>query len=208
MMIFCPYTDYATLLNRKYAKCLIQLKDERPLSHKQRNACYALLKAISDWSGMDKTDTKEYFKLKFLAEDIAETGEKIFSLSDAPMSLICAFQRYLVDFIVSNDVPCDFDVLNFVDDVPAYVYSCVAHKKCIICGARADLHHSDHKVGIGRDRDAINHLDMPVQSLCRVHHQLAHEMGQKSFDEKFHVCSVPVDRSIASIYRLNIGKKG
>ena len=204
MNIFVPYDDYVTLIKRKYSKCLVQLKDERPLSHKQRNAVYALLKAISDWSGMDKADTKEYFKLKFLADDIAETGEKIFSLSDAPMSLICQFQRFIVDFIVSNDVPCDFDILQFVDDVPSYLYACLAHKKCAICGRKADLHHSTEKVGMGRDRDEINHLGMDVQPLCREHHNEAHMLGQTTFDEKYHLCSVPLDKTLCAVYGLKI----
>lgn len=206
LLITAPYDDWLTLTKRGYKKCLIQLKDERPLSHKQRNAVYALLKAISDWSGMTKDDTKEYFKLKFLADDIAETGEKIFSLADAPMSLICQFQRFIIDFIISNDVPCDFDILRFVDDMPAYIYACLAHKKCAICGRKADLHHSTEKVGIGRDRDQIDHLGMNVQPLCREHHEEAHMLGQKTFDEKYHLCSVQLDRSLCVLYGLKFKK--
>lgn len=205
--IFLPYSDWPTLIRRGYSKCLIQLKDERPLSHKQRNACYALLNAISNWSGMDRAETKEWFKLKFLADEINETGEKIFSLSDAPMSLVCAFQRFIVDFIVREGVPCNFDLLSYVDDIPAYVYSCLVNKKCLICGKKADLHHSTEKVGIGRDRDTIDHMGMDIQPLCRIHHEEAHMIGQMTFDEKYHLCSVPVDRTIATIYQLHI-KKG
>ena len=204
--VFVPYTDWMTMIKRGYSRCLVQLKDERPLSHKQRNACYALLKAISDWSGMTKEDTKEYFKLKFLADDIAETGEKIFSLGDAPMSLICQFQRFIVDFIIANDVPCDFDILQFVDDMPSYIYACLAHKKCAICGRKADLHHSTEKVGMGRDRDQIDHLGMDVQPLCRECHEEAHMLGQKTFDEKYHLCSVPLDKSMCVLYGLKFKK--
>ncbi len=207
LRVAVAYDDWPTLLKRGYKKCLVQLKDERPLSHKQRNACYALLKAISDWTGMPKEDTKEYFKLKFLADDIAETGEKIFSLADAPMSLICQFQRFLIDFIISNDVPCEFDILRFVDDMPAYIYTCLAHKKCAVCGRKADLHHSTEKVGMGRDRDQIDHMGMDVQPLCRIHHEENHILGQKSFDEKYHLCSVPLDKTLCVIYGLKI-KKG
>lgn len=208
LRVSVPYSDWPTMIKRGYTKCLVQLKDERPLSHKQRNACYALLKSISDWSGMSKDDTKEYFKLKFMAEDIAETGEKIFSLSDASMSLICQFQRFIIDFIISNDVPCDFDILQFVDDIPSYMYACLVHKKCAICGkSNADMHHSTHKIGIGRDRNVVAQLGMDVQSLCRVHHDEAHTLGQKSFDEKYHLCSVPLEKSIAAIHGIKIGKE-
>ena len=199
--IFLPYDDVPTLLKRQYSKCLVQLTDERPLSHKQRNAVYTLLNAISAWSGMDKHDTKDYFKLKFLADDMMETGEKIFSLSDAPMSLVCSFQRYLVDFIVKEGVPCDFDLLKFVDDIPSYVYSCLVNKKCLLCGRRADLHHWE-RVGMGRDRTDIIHEGMMVMPLCREHHTLCHTMPQTEFDETYHLEPVEADKTICHIYGL------
>lgn len=202
--VLVPYSDWHTLIKRGYSKCLVQLKDERPLSHKQRNACYALLNAIADWSGMDRNETKEYFKLKYLADDIMETGEKIFSLSNASMSLICSFQRFLVSFIVDNDVPCNFDLLQFVDEanIESYVYSCVVNKKCIICGKKpADLHHWE-RIGMGRDRDDIIQLNWPVMSLCRSCHDLCHSMPQQEFDEKYHVVPIPADKTICHIYKL------
>lgn len=204
--ITLPYKDWPTMVRRGYSKCLVQLTDERPLSHAQRNCCFALIDAISNWSGLSKNEAKDYMKLKFLADDFENYGERLFSLSDAPMSLVVGFQRFLLDFILDNDIHCDFDLLSLIDEanIESYMYSCIVHKKCCICGSPyADLHHADHKVGIGRDRDTINHMGMPVESLCRGHHQLCHEMGQKSFDEKYHICSIPVDKTIATIYKLN-----
>lgn len=203
--VFVPYTDWLTLAKRGYSKCLIQLKDERPLSHKQRNACYALINAISNWTGMDKSDTKDYFKLKYLADDINETGEKIFSLADAPMSLICGFQRFLVDFIVREGIPCDFDLLSYVDDIPSYVYSCLVNKKCLLCGKKADLHHWE-RVGMGRDRTDIIHEGMMVMPLCREHHAICHNMPQREFDELYHLVPVECDKTICHIYGLKSRK--
>lgn len=96
----------------------VQMVDSRPLSQKQRNTCYKLLREISDFTGQGLDPTKEYMKLKFMAEDLQETAETIFSLSNAPMSLVCAFQRFLVRFILDWDIPCSFPLLELVDDVP------------------------------------------------------------------------------------------
>jgi hypothetical protein len=87
------------------------------------------------------------------------------------MSLVCAFQRFLVRFILDWDIPCNFPLLNFVDDIADYVYGCLIHKKCCICGAKADLHHLDH-VGMGRNRNeilsmslefALNHMEIVMR---------------------------------------------
>lgn len=42
--IKAQYDDWFTLTKRGYSKCLVQMIDSRPLSDKQRRACYALLR--------------------------------------------------------------------------------------------------------------------------------------------------------------------
>ena len=124
MTIKAKYDDWRTMLRRDYKECNIQMIDSRPLSDKQRRTCYKLLREISNFTGMGIDPTKEYLKLKFLAEDLQVTADHIFSLSSAPMSLVCAFQRFLVNFILDWDIPCSFSLLNFVDDVPNLRVSC------------------------------------------------------------------------------------
>lgn len=202
LTIKARYDDWYTLVKREYKKCNIQFIDGRKLSGKQRNTCYALLKAISEYTGMGLDPTKEHMKIKFLAEDLQETADKIFSLSDAPMSLVCAFQRFLVHFILDWDIPCNIPLLEFVDDVGDYLYACLVAKKCCICGRSADLHHVDH-VATGRDREEIVHEGMRVQPLCRLHHNEVHLVGQKSFNEKYHLeGGVPLDKELCRRYGL------
>lgn len=206
LLIRARYDDWLTMTRREFKECLVQPIDSRPLSDKQRRACYALLREISDYTGMGREQTKELMKLKFLAEELQETADSIFSLSNAPMSLVCAFQRFLVRFILDWDIPCGFPLLNFVDDVQDYVYSCLVNKKCCVCGARADLHHVDH-VGMGRDRREIVHEGMKALPLCREHHTEAHAIGQDSFQQKYHLTDgIEIDKTIAKIYKLKTRK--
>ena len=202
LLIRAPYDDVFTMTKREFKQCLVQPIDSRPLSDKQRKACYALLREISDYTGMGADPTKEYLKLKFMVEELQETGDKIFSLSNAPMSLVCGFQRFLVRFILDWDIPCSFPLLNFVDDVADYVYACLLNKKCCVCGRHADLHHSDH-VGMGRDRDDIIHEGMMALPLCREHHTECHTIGQKTFEDKHHLIhGIELDKTLCRIYKL------
>lgn len=152
------YPDWMMLTKREYRDCNIQLIDGRPLSDKQRRTCYALLKDISKFTGMGLDPTKEYLKIKFLTEDLQETADQMFSLSNAPMSLVCAFQRFLVHFMLDWDIPCSIPLLEFVDDVQDYLYACLVAKKCCVCGRHTDLHHLDlsGQAGIGRDHSRRN----------------------------------------------------
>lgn len=201
------YDDWFTLTKRQYKECNIQMIDSRQLSDRQRKACYALIGEIADYTGMSRGQAKEYFKIKFLADELQQTADHIFSLSNAPMSLVCAFQRFLVRFILDWDIPCNFPLLNFVDDIPDYIYGCLISKKCCICGKAADLHHVDH-VGTGRNRDEIIHEGMRVMPLCRVHHTECHTIGQATFEDKWHLTpGIEVDKTISRIFRLKTRKE-
>lgn len=207
LLIRAHYDDWYTMTKRGYKECLVQPLDARPLSDRQRKMCYALLREISDYTGQDVHSAKEYLKLRFLADDFGETADRIFSLANAPMSLVCAFQRYLVRFIVEYDIPCRVPLLEYVDDVPDYIYACLIAKKCCITGRPADLHHID-RVGMGRDRDDIIHEGMEVLPLCREMHQEAHTMSDREFFEKYHLPGgVVMDKTLCRIYKVKAHKE-
>lgn len=202
LLIRAPYDDWLTMTRRDYKEVLVQPIDSRPLSDKQRRMVYALLREISDYTGQGADSTKEWMKIKFLTDDMEQTADKIFSLSSAPMSLVCAFQRYLIRFILEWDIPCSFPLLEYVDDVQDYIYSCLVNKKCCICGAPTDLHHVQ-RVGMGRDRTDIIHEGMEVLPLCREHHAEAHTMPDAAFFEKYHIPGgIVMDKTLCRLYGL------
>ena len=207
VLIRARYEDYFTLCKREYKSCLVQLVDSRPLSGRQRKTCCALLREISNYTGMGADSTKEWMKLKFIAEDLNETADKIFSLSNAPMSLVCGFQRFLVRFILDWDIPCSFPLLNFVDDVQDYICACLIAKKCCITGRPAQLHHVD-RVGMGRDRTDILHEGLEALPLCPELHEEAHTMSDQEFFDKYHLPGgIVLDRTLCRIWHLKARKK-
>lgn len=189
-------------IHKGIKEAYVEYIDSRPLSDSQRRMCYALIKAIADWSGSSTQDIKEAFKLEFWADKVDTIADKIFSLSNAPMSLIAEFQRFLITFILENGVPVKRPLLEYVDDIGHYVYMCLIHKKCAVCGKKAELHHID-TVGAGRDRTEIQHEGMEAMSLCREHHNEFHNIGKDTFFEKYHFDGgVKIDKTICKIYGL------
>lgn len=194
--------DMGQFIHRKVKEVYIDPIDSRPLSDRQRRMCYALIKAIADWSGSDAEEIKEAFKLDFWAERVDTLADKIFSLSNAPMSLVAEFQRFLVAFILTHDVPTKFALREYVDDIEAYTYLCIVRKKCAVCGKRAELHHID-AIGMGTDRTHTEHLGREVISLCREHHTEMHMLGKADFCDKYHLeGGVECDKTILKIYGL------
>lgn len=196
------YDDWHTLTKRAYKHCLVQMVDGRPLSDRQRRMCYALLREIGDYTGMGTDPAKEYMKLKFLAEDLEQTADRIFSLSNASMSLVCAFQRFLIHFILDWDIPCRIPLLDYVDDVGDYIYHCLIAKKCAICGKPADLHHVD-RIGMGRDRHDVLHEGLEALPLCREHHTEAHTMPDSEFFGRYHLeGGIALDKTLCRLWKL------
>lgn len=194
--------DVPKLIHRQVKECYIDLIDSRPISDKQRRMCYALINAIAEWSGSSTEEIKQAFKMEFWSEHIDTLADKIFSLANAPMSLVAEFQKFLIDFILTNDVPLTFPLLDYVDDIDHYVYMCVIHKKCVVCGKRADLHHVN-AIGMGNDRTEVQHLGREVISLCREHHTELHTMGNQEFFRRYHLDGgVIADKTILKIYGL------
>ena len=201
LLIRAPYVDFATMDRREYQEVDVIPIDSRPISDRQRRCCYAMLNAIAAWSGEEIDILKDHFKLDFIAR--MDEDMELFSLANARMSVVAAFQSYLARFIVANDVPTRQPMLDFVDDIEDYVYQCVIHKKCPVCGKRAELHHYE-SIGMGRNRDTIIHEGMEVLPLCREHHIEIHSIGRETFMNEYHLGKhgIVADRTICKIYGL------
>jgi len=198
--------DLDRLAKWQVKECLIEPIDSRKLSDQQRRTTYMFIKAIADHMGENAETAKNVLKMDF-ANSLLETLEqRMFSLSDAPMSLVAQFENYLVNFIVENAIPTNFRLYEFIEDTKHYVFACTVNKKCVVCGTKAELHHCQGStVGMGRDRTEISHLGLEALPLCRKHHTEIHSIGQSEFFKLYHLDGgVTVDKTIAKIYRLKI----
>ena len=204
--IRAAYSDTDTFIRRGYKTAEIVLEDSRQLSGRQRRSVYAMLRDIADWAGYEADEVKQIMKVDFWTNHLWQTADSLFSLSNAPMSVVAAFQKWLARFIVNNDVPTKKSMLEYVDDVADYTYSCLATKRCVCCGKKADLHHCEgSRVGMGRDRESIIHLGSMVLPLCREHHTEAH-YAEKEFLVKWHLEPIEADKTICRLYGLKAEK--
>lgn len=203
MTVKARYPDWKMFARRQYRDCEIRLIDGRPLSNRQRKSVYALLQEISRYTGQSPEATKQIMKRKFLDEELCEPDMETFSLRDAPMSMVCMFQRYLIRFMLEFEIPSRVPLLNFADDAADYICACLENRKCCICGRPAELHHMD-AVGMGRDRREIIHEGMKVLPLCREHHEECHACGKQSFIEKYHLPDgIRMTGDLCRLYGMN-----
>ena len=98
----------------------------------------------------------------------------------------------LVELCVKFGVPGIDTLLNRCEDIQRYLYACVAYRARCICGRKADIHEVD-AAGMGRKRRKLSHRGQRVQPLCRVLHNEVGQIGQQSFDKKYHLEAVKLD---------------
>ena len=197
LAILAPFTAESFIDHKQVKECEIRLVDGRTISVDQRKKIYATFRDIALYTGHHPDEVKALMKYEF----IAHTGCEYFSLSDTDVTTAREFLQFLVEWCVEYDVPCKDSLIERSPDIAKYIYCCLLNKKCCITGKKAELHHEDH-VGAGRNRKEIIHLGMRVMPLCRQMHTECHSIGQKSFNEKYHVFGIKADEQICKVHKL------
>lgn len=194
-------------LLRKYDKAEVILPDGRRITPEQRRKIYALLGEIAEYvSGARTAETveeqKRFFKIEFMLHRMESAERKIFSLSDCDVTTAREFCDYLVDFIIANGIPTRWPLVENCEDVQKYVYACLMHRVCAVCGRHADVHHCEgSRVGAGSDRSAVHHLGREVLPLCRQHHDECHH-GEADFIRKYHLEPIKLDEALCKKLKL------
>lgn len=197
LTISAPFDNPFDYIKKGYEACEIRLDDGRTISADQRKKIYATLRDISLYTGYIPEEVKELMKYQY----IAKTGGRGFSLSDCDMTTAKEFLNFLIDFCLEWNIPAQDSLRERSPDITQYVYSCLIHQRCAVCGGKAELHHVD-KVQMGRDRTEIIHQGMKVEPLCRIHHTQAHDMGQQTFDSKYQLQGIGLDKDLCRIWRV------
>lgn len=181
---------------------MITFIDNREISELQRHFYYALLGDIINWSGEDKEVIDEYFHNlyweKNCGEEISLKDGSANSMSDAKKLI-----DYVIDFIFDNQVPVKKGYELLPRNEEHFQYECLMHKQCLVCGQHADFHHID-TVGMGNNRNEIDHTKHRVMALCRVHHTEFHKIGITEFCKKYHLTTVGIKLSEKDLKKLKV----
>lgn len=144
-------------------------RDRRRISPEQQRKAWALVGEISAYAGYapkERENVNQHLKQRFLLQQAEEYQRQMFSLANCTMSEAREYITYLIDFCLTEDVPTRYPLIEYADDIEAMVYSMLLHKKCCVCGKKAELHHVD-AIGMGGNRLTKPQLGARVLPLCR-----------------------------------------
>lgn len=185
------------LLQKQCGTVEIRLIDGREISPEQRRAIFATVNDISLWSGHDP----QYLRDHLMWDHCRKSGEDPFSLSDCTVTQAHDFLDYLIDFVLRHDVPLKEPLALRADDIGRYMYHCIEHGKCAVCGLPGEIHHVDTVGANGGNRKRIIHKGLRAVCLCRIHHAEAH-MNEKKFFEENHIEPIKLDNYLCTIHNL------
>lgn len=172
---------------KKIRNAEIRFDDGRHISAEQRKKAYATIRDISDWTGYLPEEMKETLKYQHMMR----TGDAYFSLSNCSMDTAREFINTILEFALENGIPLSDNAIERTDDIGRYLYYCLLHKKCAICGKDGEIHHED-AIGMGNDRTKVDDSSYKKICLCREHHTLAHSLGVIRFREMYKVYGIVV----------------
>lgn len=201
IVIRAPYDNTQRMIRREYEEVQIGLKDGRRITPEQRRKAFALVGEIAAYTGYERDEAHLTLKHEFISKHLDQLQKELFSLSDCDVTTAKEYISYLIDFCLTFDVPTKVPLTELCDDVERYVYACLIHKKCCVCGKKAELHHVD-RVGMGNNRNEIVHEGRECLPLCREHHTEVDHLGDVRLCERYHVVPVKIDERIIKTYRL------
>lgn len=172
---------------KKIRNAEIRFDDGRHISAEQRKKAYTTIRDISDWTGYLPEEMKEILKYQHMMR----TGDAYFSLSNCSMDTAREFINTILEFALENGIPLSDNAIERTDDIGRYLYYCLLHKKCAICGKDGEIHHED-AIGMGNDRTKVDDSSYKKICLCREHHTLAHSLGVIRFREMHKVYGIVV----------------
>lgn len=194
--------DEAYLNNGGELRVTVNIHDGRWMSKQQRNFIFALCREVSYETGIDL----EVFRADMMAVHEAVHGKSLGSLTKYSMTDANELINIIITFMIDKQIPIRYELIKNEDFKfsRSHVYQMCLKRICNVCGKRAELHHTNKAVGMGRNRQKISHIGMEILPLCREHHNEAHTIGDKAFLERYHLEPITIDKTLE--YFIKTGK--
>ena len=176
------------LVDKHIKKAEMRFDDGRLISADQRKMAYATIRDIADYTGYLPEEQKEWLKYLY----IAKTGGNYLSLSDCTMDEAREFINVILEYAIENGVQLTDQAMNRTQDIGKYLYFCIKHRKCAVCGLQGEIHHED-TIGMGNNRKTLDDSKHKKICLCRTHHTIAHQMGVDRFQKSYKIYGIKVE---------------
>jgi hypothetical protein len=188
--------DFEEEINPEFLKLLardkdnlaeVKLIDNEPKSAKQNALSHALIKDIAKHQELPLHEAKQLMKALY-----KEGYEIEFSHAGASMTEMNAWLEFLIEHVLSEGIALPRRY-SYLLEYEKFFYFCCKYRKCCVCGKpHAQIHHV--KAVGKRKRNKVDHRLFPFASLCWIHHNVAHAIGEIRLLKEFLITPVYLDK--------------
>lgn len=211
-----PLKEIYNLISKLQSSEIDVVRVDR-LSLEQMKLIWVLCREYGELIGYTPTEMRELLENEFCSKrEIEYFSISPFKRDACSLDTATAF----IQFIIEHSINQDYNLLihegkgvnqrikhvrEVVPDIRKYVLMCLLKKRCAVCGKihDIDLHHWDSVNTIG-GYEHDDGLQTRFISLCREHHTLFHNVGEKIFSEKWHLegiwLSVNIVKELKKVY--------
>ena len=199
----------ATLNNGKIdgVPMVFDFTDPRKARPRQRALFFSLLGDIHNWSGEPTDWLKEYFYTRYTIK----TAGKEISLADDTKNTVSDAVKLIddvVDFVFEFGVPVKEGYRLLPRNENYFQYECIKHRQCLICGKPGDIHHVEgipgNTVGMGGNRNHVNHSQRVLACLCRKHHEICQTDGTPRFCQQYNLTNLGIKVDVQILKRIGV----
>lgn len=185
----------------------LELYDPESITVEQRRHIYALIGDMEAYTGYPEEAWERFMKRGFMHYDNMKELPSI-AVNQMSKARASKFIEFIIVFCIKKQIPFRKDQFYLPRESSNYLFWATNMGNCVICGSeKSDLHHATDLVGMGNDRTKKKHWDSTFISLCREHHNEAHNLGLTLFMEKWIVKPIKLNerqyKKIVESRRLN-----
>ena len=184
-------------------RIVVEIEERDKISDQQRKLLYALWRDYEEYTGTPLDAVEAWFKYNYMLE---HDLDHLPSLSRGAMTKDMAtdFITYTLEYYLNNGIPFAQQDWYKGADIDRVCYAMLMNRICFACGKeKSDVHHlNGSTIGMGGNRNKVNHVGRLVVCLCRKHHGTMHQVGEKEYMDK-HVF-VPIKLGEKEVKRLGI----
>ncbi|HFI0682468.1 TPA: putative HNHc nuclease [Streptococcus suis] len=157
----------------------------------QRKHWWAILGDISNYTGLDVTEIAMNFKRMVY---------KVYEMKKEPTMRRNGMKKedgnrliqFALDYAIERDIPLNHDYSNALTN--RQYYAMLMKRICWVCNKpNSEIAHYE-AVGMGRNRDKIDHTQHRFMCLCIKHHKEQHDMGANNFCQHYHLEPIKLSR--------------
>lgn len=191
-------------VNKKASGAIVvEIEEKEHISNEQRRLLYALWRDYEEYTGTPLDAVEAWFKYNYMLE---RNLDHFPSLSRGAMTkgMATDFITYTLEYYLNNGIPFAQQDWYKGADIDRVCYAMLMNRICFICGKpNSDVHHlSGSRIGMGGNRNKVDHAGRLVACLCRNDHNRVHNEGEMELFNRYHI--VPIKITEKEAKRLGI----